>query len=174
MSILFKSLRNAALASAMGFAAIAVLPVPLQAAEEVNIVNGAAVHGFDVVAYFTDGKPTEGKAEFTAEHDGATYRFASAENRDKFAADPAKYAPQYGGYCAFGTAMGRKFDGDPQAWKIVDDKLYLNLNKDVQQRWVADIAGFVRGANNNWPIIQSVADAELEKAQPAGVTIGAQ
>lgn len=174
MSILFKSLRNAVLAGAVGFAAIAVLPLPLQAAGEVNVVSGAAVHGYDVVAYFTDGKPMEGKAEFTAQHDGATYRFASAENRNMFTADPAKFAPQYGGYCAFGTAMGRKFDGDPQAWKIVDGKLYLNLNQDVQKRWVGDIPGFVRGADNNWPIIQAVADADLEKAQPAGVTIGAQ
>ena len=111
--------------------------------------------------------------EFQATHEGATYRFASAAHRDAFAADPAKYAPQYGGYCAFGTAMGRKFDGDPNAWKVVDGKLYLNLNKKIQERWLGDVPGFVRGADNNWPIIRSVADASLEASPPTGLTQGA-
>lgn len=145
-----------------------------KAAEEVNIVDGAAVHGYDVVAYFTQSKPVKGTSAYTAEHEGVTYRFSSAENRDKFGTDPAKYAPQYGGYCAFGTAMGRKFNGDPHAWAIVDDKLYLNLNKDVQARWKTDIPGFVKGANNNWPLIRQVADGQLETSPPAGITLGAQ
>ena len=174
MSILIKSLRVAALATAFGAASIALLPASAQAAEEVNIMNGAAVHGYDVVGYFTDGKPMQGKEEFSAEYMGATYRFANAEHLDLFKADPAKYVPQYGGYCAFGTAMGRKFDGDPTAWKIVDGKLYLNLSQDVQKRWVGNIPGFIRGADNNWGIIKTLADTDLEKAAPAGVTIGAQ
>ena len=145
-----------------------------QASIEVNINDGAAVHGYDVVAYFTEGKAVAGNGAYTAEHDGATYRFASADNRDVFIANPAEYAPQYGGFCAFGTAMGRKFDGDPLAWAINDGKLYLNLNKGVQKRWKGDIAGFVRGADHNWPIIRGIADSTLETTPPEGLTIGAQ
>lgn len=174
MSIVTKTLRNALLSAGL---ALAVVPatVELAAAEtEVNIVEGYAVHGYDVVAYFTQGKPVAGNDQFTAQYEGATYRFASAEHRDTFTADPAQYAPQYGGYCAFGTAMGRKFDGDPNAWAIVDGKLYLNLNKNIQARWKKDVPGFIRGAENNWPLIRSVADASLEASSPAGVTIGAQ
>lgn len=168
------ALRTLVAAALLTLGAIAVVTQPASAASEVNIVDGYAVHGHDVVAYFTEGKPVAGKDDFTAEHDGATYRFASAANRDRFNSDPAKYAPQYGGYCAFGTAMGRKFDGDPNAWSIVDGKLYLNLNKDIQARWKKNVPGFIRGADNNWPKIRTVADADLEKTPPAGVTQGAQ
>lgn len=158
-----------------GALALALIIAPLTsfADEEINLVDGLAVHGYDVVAYFTEGKPVEGSGDFTATHDGATYQFSSAANRDKFNADPAAFAPQYGGYCAFGTAMGRKFDGDPTAWKIVENKLYLNLNKKIQERWVADIPGFIKGAENNWPIIESVSDATLESSPPEGLTAGA-
>lgn len=159
---------------AFGLGVAALIGQNAKAAEEVNIVGGYAVHGYDVVAYFTEGEPTPGKDEFTAEHEGATYRFASAENRDAFQADPAKYAPQYGGYCAFGTAQGRKFDGDPNAWKIVDGKLYLNLNKKVQDIWLKDVPGYVRGADHNWPLIRPIADSRLESSAPDGITLGAQ
>lgn len=155
--------------------ALALILTPLVsfAEGEVNLIDGLAVHGYDVVAYFTEGKPVEGSGDFTATHEGATYQFSSADNRDKFSANPAAYAPQYGGYCAFGTAMGRKFDGDPTAWKIVEDKLYLNLNKDVQARWIADVPGFIKGAENNWSIIESVSDATLASTPPEGLTTGA-
>jgi YHS domain-containing protein len=145
-----------------------------QATDELNIKDGYMAHGYDVVAYFTDGNAVVGNDQYTAEYDGAKYRFASADNRDKFQANPDKYAPQLGGYCAFGTAMGRKFDGDPTAWKIVDGKLYLNLNKDIQKKWLENPAGFIRGANHNWPVIASVPDATLEKNPPAGLTQGPQ
>ena len=172
-------LRSTALAAVFGIAAIGgvvTTVTPANAAQEVNIVDGYALQGFDPVAYFTVGAPTPGNSDFEADYDGATYRFASAENRDLFNADPEKYAPQYGGFCAFGAAMGRKFAADPQAWRIVDDKLYLNLNKDIQQRWVTDIPGFIRGANHNWDIIESIEDAKLadESLAPEGLTIGAQ
>jgi len=162
-----------ALAIMLGLGAALTFGSNAQAAAEVNVNNGYAVHGYDVVAYFTIGAPTEGRAQFTAEFQGATYRFASADHRDRFAADPAAFAPQYGGYCAFGTAMGRKFDGDPTAWRIVDGKLYLNLNKTIQQRWFSDIPGFIRGAENNWPIIVSLSDGQLDSNPPAGLTLGA-
>lgn len=166
--------RTFALSALMILGAAIGISSPASAASEVNIVDGYAVHGHDVVAYFTQGKPVAGNDRFTARYQGADYRFASAANRDRFKADPARYAPQYGGYCAFGAAMGRKFNGDPNAWKIVDDKLYLNLNKSVQERWSKDIPGFVRGADNNWPLIRSITDASLEAKTPAGVTQGAQ
>jgi len=177
MSIFAQSLRAAALGTALAFSVaggIALLSTNARAAEEVNISNGAAVHGYDVVAYFTDGEPTKGSSRYTSQYQGATYMFSKADHKEMFDADPAKFAPQYGGYCAFGTAMGRKFDGDPHAWKIVDGKLYLNLNQKVQERWNGNIPGFIKGADNNWSIIRSVADTDLAAGQPDGVTLGAQ
>ncbi len=135
--------------------------------------SGLALRGYDPVAYFTDGAPTPGSADYTATFEGATYQFASADHRDTFTADPARYVPAYGGYCAFGTAMGRKFDGDPEVWKIVDDTLYLNLNAGVQQRWEGNIPGFVTSADHNWTLIEQVADASLEASPPAGLRLGA-
>lgn len=125
--------------------------------------NDVAIKGYDTVAYFTEGKPVQGSSDFTATYKNAIYQFASAENRDLFKADKAKYAPAYGGYCAFGVAFERKFDTDPTAWKIVDNKLYLNLNKDVQSKWLKDVPGYIVESEGNWPEIKSVADAELAK-----------
>jgi len=117
--------------------------------------SGLALQGYDPVAYFTDKQPVRGKAEFTAQHEGATYRFASAANRDAFAAAPAKYAPQYGGYCAFGLASGYKAPIEPDAWTVVDGKLYLNYNRSIRSRWSTDIPGFIRKADANWPTVRS-------------------
>lgn len=150
---------------------------PVRAADRVDLNvedDGLMLHGYDPVAYFTDGTPTEGSAELSATHDGATYHFASAANRDRFLADPEKYMPAYGGFCAFGTAMGRKFDGDPHVWQIVDGRLYLNLNEKVQSRWEKNPAGFITTADHNWPIIGPVPDATLEASPPDGVKLGAQ
>ncbi len=135
--------------------------------------DGLALRGYDPVAYFEEGAPTRGSAEHSATFDGATYHFATAANREAFEADPARFVPAYGGYCAFGTAMGRKFDGDPEVWKIVDDKLYLNLNPGVQKRWEGNIPGFVDTADHNWSLIENVADATLATEAPAGVRLGA-
>ncbi len=165
--------RTIALALMVVIAAAIAATSGAQAAQEVNINDGYAVHGYDVVAYFTVGQPTVGNNQFTSDYQGATYRFASAAHRDKFAVDPAKYAPQYGGFCAFGTSVGRKFDGDPHAWRIVDGKLYLNLNKKVQARWLQDPEGYIRGAEHNWPIIASLSDAQLVANPPEGLTQGA-
>ncbi|MEM6986685.1 MAG: YHS domain-containing (seleno)protein [Pseudomonadota bacterium] len=150
-----------------------LLPAVALAEAPVNLSEGTAVHGYDVVAYFTEGAAVKGDASHTASYNGAEYQFSSAANRDLFAADPAAYAPQYGGYCAFGTAMGRKFDIDPEAFKVVDNKLYLNLNKKVQKRWLSDVPGFIKGADNNWAIIETIADSELENNPPEGLTAGA-
>lgn len=134
----------------------------LAAGADVNTtVTGLAIRGHDPVAYFTKGEPTPGEVNITADYNGATYRFANEANRDAFKADPVKYAPQYGGFCAFGTAMGFKFDGDPDVWKIVDNKLYLNLSKSVQERWNEDVPGFIETANTKWTDIKDVAPGDL-------------
>lgn len=110
-----------------------------------------AIRGYDPVAYFTQGKPVKGSREFTHEWNGATWRFASAESRDRFAAAPEKYAPQYGGYCAYGVASGYAVKIEPDAWSVVDGKLYLNYDKRVQASWKSDVPGYIRKADANWP-----------------------
>jgi len=137
-------------------ALLLALAATAQAAGENNVdSSGLALKGYDPVAYFTEGRPVQGKAEFTARHEGAVYRFASVVNRDAFAAAPAKYVPEYGGYCAFGTASGYKAPIEPDAWTIVDGKLYLNYNQSVRSRWASDIPGYIRKADSQWPVIRS-------------------
>jgi YHS domain-containing protein len=111
---------------------------------------GIALHGYDPVAYFTVGAPAVGDAEIALVHGDATYRFASPTNRDAFKANPTRYVPQYGGFCAFGVSVGAKFDGDPTVWRIVDDKLYMNLSKGIQQEWFKNIPGNIEKAQTNW------------------------
>lgn len=113
--------------------------------------GGVAIRGTDPVAYFAEGRPQGGRAEFAHAWQGAAWRFASAANRDAFAADPARYAPQYGGFCAWAVAQGYTAPIDPAAWKIVDGRLYLNFDRAVQRRWEADIPGHVARADANWP-----------------------
>ena len=116
-----------------------------------SFFSNVAVQGHDVVAYFTEGKPVKGLKKFATEHQGAEFRFASQANVDVFLADPAKYLPQYGGYCAWAVSQGYTARGSAEHWRIVDGKLYLNYNEDVQQTWEADIPGFIELANGNWP-----------------------
>ncbi|RIJ17072.1 YHS domain-containing (seleno)protein [Henriciella mobilis] len=118
-----------------------------------GIFSNTAVGGHDPVAYFTEGKPVEGKKEFSTEYQGAEFRFASAENLALFEADPEKYAPQFGGYCAWAVAQGDTAKGDPDYWKIVDGKLYLNYNKKIQERWEQNEAAFIEQAETNWPAV---------------------
>lgn len=112
---------------------------------------GVAIEGTDPVAYFKESRAVEGSRDFQTEWGGATWRFSSAENRDLFAADPERYAPQYGGYCAYAVSQGARAGIDPEAWKIVDDKLYLNLNKSIQKRWEGKQADYIVKADENWP-----------------------
>lgn len=123
--------------------------------------QGIALHGYDPVAYFTVGAPTKGNASFTAKYEGASYFFASAENLKKFKANPAAFAPQFGGFCAMGVALEKKLDGDPAVWKIVDGKLYLNVNADVSVAWQRDIPGNLEKANDYWPEIKGKTPASL-------------
>ena len=116
-----------------------------------TLFGSKAVKGYDVVAYFTDGKPVKGVKQFTYEWKGATWFFANAENLAEFMNNPEKYAPQYGGYCAWAVSQGSTADIDPEAWKIVDGKLYLNYDADIQTKWSADIPGNIQKADANWP-----------------------
>ncbi len=130
----------------------AVPPLAGQRVVQVNTdERGLAIDGYDPVAYFTEGKPVLGSAAFSSKHDGATWHFASAAHRDRFAKEPTRYAPQYGGYCAFGVAGNYKVRIDPEAWRIEDGKLYLNYDKGVQRRWLADIPGYLTKSERRWP-----------------------
>jgi YHS domain-containing protein len=124
-------------------------------------VNDLAIQGYDPVSYFSGSQPSIGNANYTTTYKGGIYRFSSEENRDTFNANPAKYAPQYGGFCAFGVSVEKKFDTDPLAWKIVDNKLYLNLNKSVQKKWLTDVSGYLNTANEKWPDIQNIEAKKL-------------
>jgi YHS domain-containing protein len=119
------------------------------------------IGGYDAVAYFTEGKPTRGNGHHVTVFDGVTYLFASEENKKTFDANPKKYIPAYGGYCAFGVTEGKKFVADPEAWKIVDGKLYLNLDKDVQTEWGKDVSGNIRKADGIWPTIKDTPPSDL-------------
>lgn len=146
----------AALATAVPTAVALAQSAPATTEAPLGKVNkstfgGVAIDGYDPVAYFTVGKPVKGTSAFNATYNGATYRFSSAENRDMFQADPAKYAPQYGGFCAWGVTKGGLYDIDPEAFAVVDGKLYLNYDKEVQKTWSADIPGFIRAADAKWP-----------------------
>ncbi|MGI9273817.1 MAG: YHS domain-containing (seleno)protein [Endozoicomonas sp.] len=157
MTFLKTRFKTLAAASMLAFAGIvSAADIEINADE-----NDVALHGYDAVSYFAADKPARGSSQYTATYKNAIFMFSSRENRDTFRADPSRYAPQYGGFCAFGTAVEKKLDGDPNAWKIVGDKLYLNLNKDVQKRWLTDEPGYIQTANQIWPRIKSFAADQL-------------
>ncbi len=110
-----------------------------------------AVGGYDTVSYFSDTGPVKGEKDFSFDYNGVTWLFSNVENLELFKADPAKYAPQYGGYCAWAASQNNLAPGDPSYWKIVDGKLYLNYSAKVQSDWEKDIPGFIRKADQNWP-----------------------
>ncbi len=128
-----------------GFAADAA------AAGKANVDGkGVGLHGFDPVAYYFDGTEMRGTPKYQAEHKGVTYYFASEFNMAAFEGAPEFFAPSYGGYCAFGMAMGRQLDVDPASWSIVDGKLYLANNRKVLQRWRAEAGRNIAMADQNW------------------------
>ncbi len=120
--------------------------------DPVNSVDGVALKGYDAVAYFTGGKPTPGLEQYSYSWNGKTYRFASADNLRSFKADPAKYVPQYGGYCAFAMSIDRIADIDPGQWAIVDGKLYLNNNFFSQTLWSLNKGARIETADRNWSV----------------------
>lgn len=132
------------------------------AGEEVNTdKTGLAINGYDPVAYFTQNKAVPGNFQITAEHGEAFYRFATEANRDTFLKEPAKYLPQYGGYCAYGVAEGKKFTADPTVFVVHESKLYLNLNEDIAKQFKKDLGGQLSKAETNWKTIKTVPARKL-------------
>ena len=117
--------------------------------------------GYDPVSYFTNGAPERGSGYHVADYEGVTYAFASAEHKDMFEANPSKYAPAYGGWCAYGVAVGKKFVADPTVWKIVNGTLYVNLDRGIQSKWNKDIPGHIKTGDANWKEIKDKAPADL-------------
>ncbi len=127
---------------------------PLTAQEKVLVntdKSGLALKGYDPVSYFEGGGPKQGTAEFAATHQRATYRFVSAANRDRFVADPSRYAPQFGGYCGWAASRNYLAPGDPLAYAVMEGRLILQYSQDVLKRWRQDPAGRLKLADQNWP-----------------------
>lgn len=116
--------------------------------------NGTAIHGYDPVAFFTENKPEKGEEQFSYQWQDVNWLFVSKENLESFKAKPEKYAPQYGGYCAYGTAAGHKAPTETDTWTIVGNKLYFNYNKNVKTLWLKDQKNFIEKADKNWPGIK--------------------
>ena len=137
-------------AAAPAFASVGYMA---NAASQTKIYSedGIAIDGTDPVAYFTKGAPVPGDASITYDWQGATWLFSTTANRDAFAADPVAYAPQYGGYCAYAIAQGSLVSTIPEAWAIVDGKLYLNYSNRIQRRWERDMADYISQADARWP-----------------------
>jgi len=139
-------------AAAMTATGPALLARPAYAMKpKVFIHNGLAIRGIDPVAYFTAGAPTMGDEAYQSEWMGATWSFASADNKALFDGNPEAYAPKYGGYCAYAVSKGATATTDPEAWTIFEDRLYLNFSTNVREIWSEDIPGNVEKADNNWP-----------------------
>ncbi len=144
------------------------LTLAMTGGSQVNVSQGMtlagaplAIHGHDPVAYFTEGQAMLGSAKYTAKYGGAAFRFVSEANKKAFEKNPTRYAPQFGGFCAFGVSVGSKFDGDPRIFKVVDNRLYFNLNPEIRENWVKDIPGNIAKAETNWTRIKDRAPAEL-------------
>ena len=120
-----------------------------------------AVQGYDVVSYHTGKRPVRGNGNFVTTHKGATYQFSSKANLDQFERNPEKYVPAYGGYCAFGVSVGKKFIGDPEVWRIVDGTLYLNLDAGIQDEWLKDVPGRIKTADAKWKKIKNKSPSSL-------------
>ena len=161
------SIKTLAMATLVSTALLGAM-APVQAADEINVVPGLsiagaplALHGYDPVAYFTAGEPQRGSDALVHVHEGAAYRFSSEANLEAFKGDPDRYAPQYGGFCAYGVSVGKKFDGDPTLWKIEAGRLYLNLNEEIYAAFLEDVDGNIEKADGNWPEIEHSAARDL-------------
>ena len=137
-----------------GTAAVFALLASTVMAGSFNETDGVAIDGYDPVAYLTEQKAVKGHADFTAVYKGSTFHFKNAANRDSFAASPEKFAPQFGGYCAFGVSRGYKAVTSPDAFTVVDGKLYLNYNAEVKTMWTQDMPGHIRKADGNWSTVE--------------------
>ena len=149
-------LRTLAGALALATMMMATLPGVAWAKEDpiyTSYFSSVAAGGYDVTAYFSEGKPVKGKKKFKTKHLGADWYFANRENLDKFTANPEGYAPQYGGYCAWAVSQGTTASGDPLLWTVHNDKLYLNYDKKINDRWAADMDRFIVDGDKNWPAV---------------------
>ncbi len=146
-------IRRFVFAAALLAAGLIAAAPPASAKDPVSTgtFSSLAVSGWDPVAYFTSGAPVKGSSRHQYKWNGATWRFSSPENLASFKADPEAYAPQYGGYCAWAVSQGYTAASVPDAWRIVDGKLYLNYSADIQKTWVEDIPGNIGKADTNWP-----------------------
>ena len=120
-----------------------------------NSTNTVGLNGYDAVSYHTDQKAVKGNGNYVVNHNGVTYLFSSEQNKVDFEKNPDKYLPAYGGYCAFGVAIGKKFSADPEVWEIVDGILYLNLDQGIQKEWHKDTAENIKKADKNWKKIKN-------------------
>jgi YHS domain-containing protein len=139
----------------MWLACMAVFTTVSAQNNEIYSTGNVAINGYDAVAYFTSSKAVKGSEIYKHQWKGTTWLFSTSQNAEKFKADPEKYAPQYGGYCAYGCSKGYKAKTEGDAWSIVDGKLYLNYNRDVRDIWNKDQTGFIRKADQNWPKVKS-------------------
>lgn len=146
--------RNLVILGLLALALPGLVPGKAGAGQPVNTLgssDGVAIRGYDPVAYFREGGPRLGKAEFQVSHGGALWRFASAENKAAFEAAPARYLPAYGGFCAYGTSRGYLVKIEPEAWSIVDGRLYLNYDLGVRKTWLGKPKAYIARADGNWP-----------------------
>jgi YHS domain-containing protein len=118
--------------------------------------DGVALRGYDPVSYFTEGKPQPGVPAHSYVYKGSKFQFASADNQKLFVENPDKYAPQFGGFCSYGTAQGYKVSTQPDAFSVVDGKLYLNYNREVVKIWQQDVPGNIVKAEENWPVVSKM------------------
>jgi hypothetical protein len=137
----------------LSFLAILIF-VQLKAQSEVYAPGGKAINGYDAVAFFKESKPVKGSAMYSYRYKDAEWLFDSKENLEMFTGMPEKYAPQYGGYCAYGTSEGHKASTEPDTWTIVKDKLYFNYNRQVKQMWMKDQAHLIQVADEKWPQVK--------------------
>ena len=132
-----------------------------------NLANAAdaysvvGVGGYDLVSYHTGKKPLPGNGNHVVKHNGVNYLFSSADNAKQFSKNKEKYLPAYGGYCAYGVAVGKKFIADPTVWEVVKGKLYLNLDNSIKSSWAKDIPGNIQSADEEWPSIKDTPAEEL-------------
>lgn len=154
--MLRKLMLAAATVAAFGTAIAPAGAAPADAAgKHVNLKGGGvALHGYDAVAYFDRKAAVKGSPAHAATYRGVRYQFADAADKAKFEASPERYVPVYGGFCAYGVAQGFKVDIDPEAWSVVDNRLYLNVSKDIRAKWLKDTRRYIRKADGNWETVK--------------------
>lgn len=130
-------------------------------AEVDTAVSTLGIQGYDLVSYHNAKRPLRGNGHYVSVHDGVTYLFINDANKNTFDNNPDKYLPAYGGYCAFGVSVNKKFVGDPEVWRLVDGKLYLNLDAKIQDEWLKDVPGRIKVAEQNWGKINNIAPSRL-------------